>query len=122
MATVSEPRMVCPAKRAVSVAPMPKTCSPVATPMVVRFAAASGYYNGDFNYDGDINADDFALIDFNINAQGPAYPPSRCPAGAVAPVPEPGGWGLATLIALCSAARRRLRPCPDSVCKSHRGG
>ena len=33
-------------------------------------STAHGYYNGDFNYDGEINADDYALIDFNRVAQG----------------------------------------------------
>jgi T5SS/PEP-CTERM-associated repeat protein/autotransporter-associated beta strand protein len=37
---------------------------------------ATGYFNGDFNYDGGINADDYALIDFNFNAQGAPFPTS----------------------------------------------
>ena len=31
---------------------------------------AAGWWNGDFNYDGLISADDYAAIDFNVVAQG----------------------------------------------------
>jgi hypothetical protein len=31
---------------------------------------ASGWNNGDFNYDGIISGDDYSVIDFNIRAQG----------------------------------------------------
>jgi hypothetical protein len=30
-----------------------------------------GWYNGDFNFDGKINIDDYGLIDSVIGAQGP---------------------------------------------------
>ena len=33
---------------------------------------ASGWWNGDFNYDGIINGDDYSVIDFNILVQGAA--------------------------------------------------
>ena len=31
---------------------------------------SAAYYNGDFNLDGRIDADDYALIDFVFNDQG----------------------------------------------------
>ena len=33
-------------------------------------AGTSGWFNGDFNYDGKINVDDYGIIDFNIGIQG----------------------------------------------------
>ena len=30
--------------------------------------------NGDFNYDGKINVDDYGIIDFNVGIQGPPLP------------------------------------------------
>ena len=32
--------------------------------------AFKGYFNGDFNYDGDINIDDYTIIDGNMPIQG----------------------------------------------------
>jgi hypothetical protein len=42
----------------------------------------SGWFNGDFNYDGVINIDDYGIIDVNIGIQGP---PLTSAASAAAP-------------------------------------
>ena len=39
--------------------------------------AMTGWYNGDFNYDGVINGDDYALIDNAFNTQGSVSPAAR---------------------------------------------
>ena len=37
----------------------------------VQFPGASGYFNGDFNFDGVIDAADYGIIDNTIQLQGP---------------------------------------------------
>ena len=34
-------------------------------------AGTSGWFNGDFNYDGKINVDDYGIAGFNVGIQGP---------------------------------------------------
>ncbi|MEO6437243.1 MAG: hypothetical protein ABIP55_15990, partial [Tepidisphaeraceae bacterium] len=53
-------------------------------------------YNGDFNYDGKINIDDYGIIDFNVTAQGSPFstaiaatPGAAGPLDGTAAVPEP---------------------------------
>jgi hypothetical protein len=36
----------------------------------VQVPGAWGYFNGDFNYDGFIDAGDYGIIDNNVQAQG----------------------------------------------------
>ena len=38
--------------------------------MNLHAGAQSGWFNGDFNYDGLINGDDYAVIDNAFNTQG----------------------------------------------------
>jgi hypothetical protein len=66
-------------------------------------ASAAGYSNGDFNYDGSINADDYSLIDFNLTAQGGPMP------AAIAAVPEP--LHLTFVVPALLLFRRRRTPC-----------
>jgi hypothetical protein len=66
---------------------------------------ASGWLNGDFNYDGKINADDYFLIDRNYARQGPSFG-IAAPLGVTA-VPEPALLGL--LPAALFLLRRRAR-------------
>jgi hypothetical protein len=44
----------------------------------------TGWYNGDFNDDGQINGDDYTLIDNTFNMQGPAMAMAVTPANIVA--------------------------------------
>jgi len=68
--------------------------------------------NGDFNYDGFISADDYSAIDFNLVAQGAAFPTNAAATaegiGAVVVVPEPSA-GAAIGVILGAALRRRRR-------------
>ena len=75
---------------------------------------ATGWYNGDFNYDGKINVDDYGIIDFNIGIQGAAFPTaggaSASSLSGVSAVPEPGSIGLlAAAGSVLATARRRRR-------------
>ncbi|HEY1686756.1 MAG TPA: hypothetical protein VGG19_18490 [Tepidisphaeraceae bacterium] len=51
---------------------------------------------GDFNYDGVVNADDYALFNLGLAESG----------GNPIPVPEPAAWGIFTILLL---ARKRLK-------------
>ena len=72
---------------------------------------ASGYTNGDFNYDGVISGDDYSVIDFNMVAHG-----APRPAGGAAStvsgtgVPEAAGCAVALSLAGYPLVRRRRRP------------
>ena len=70
---------------------------------------ASGYANGDFNYDGFIDAGDYGLLDYTIEKQGAQIPTSGSDAGAagVTAVPEPGACGFAAVAAGLLLRRRR---------------
>jgi hypothetical protein len=69
----------------------------------------AGWYNGDFNYDGKINVDDYGIIDSNVTVVGPPLGSAAGPAGAsVAAVPEPAG-GIVLAAAGLTMARRRRR-------------
>jgi hypothetical protein len=71
-------------------------------------AGSSGWYNGDFNYDGAVTGDDYSAIDFNILAQGAPFPTgSPIPTGSVVTVPEPSG--VAALVLLIAPAAQRTR-------------
>jgi MYXO-CTERM domain-containing protein len=66
--------------------------------------------HGDINYDGTINAEDYALSDLNSIEQGdpfPARPAAQGMATLVA-VPEPAmGFALAALVLVPRHRRRR---------------
>ena len=66
--------------------------------------------NGDFNYDGKINVDDYGIIDFNVGIQGVPIPTALTPGGLgdVTAVPEPPALGAVILLA-SSLTRRRAR-------------
>ena len=66
------------------------------------------WFNGDFNYDGKINVDDYGIIDFNIGIQGPAFSTAGGLDGfAVVPEPASGALMFATAAVCASTARRR---------------
>ena len=58
-----------------------------------------GWFNGDFNYDGKINVDDYGIIDFNVGIQGAPFPTGAgAELGGVSAIPEPGSGGLVLCI------------------------
>ena len=76
--------------------------------------ASTGWFNGDFNYDGKIDVLDYGIIDFNIGIQGaPFSTTGEASASAVAAVavPEPGVAAavLNTLALTWIAVPRRRR-------------
>jgi hypothetical protein len=76
----------------------------VATPVA---SGLTGWSNGDFNYDGKINIDDYTIIDLNIVNQGA---PFESAGGGISAVPEPAGIGvLAGALAALSGVRRRRK-------------
>jgi hypothetical protein len=79
----------------------------------VQVPGASGYGNGDFNYDGVIDGGDYGVIDNNIQAQGAAFPTAGASASeltaSVSPVPEPSASGFAILTAAATSLRRHRR-------------
>jgi hypothetical protein len=66
--------------------------------------------NGDFNWDGFISGDDYSAIDFNLVAQGAAFPTGGAAGAAVNAVPEPATLAAPLLAAAAALARRRRRP------------
>jgi hypothetical protein len=73
----------------------------------VNVQGSSGWINGDFNYDGKINVDDYGIIDFNISVQGPPLMATRHVARPSV-VPEPSAPALLLGSVLW---RRRPRRC-----------
>ena len=76
----------------------------------------TGWFNGDFNYDGVINGSDYTLIDNAFNSQGAqiaaeiATPTAQIAGGAVSSsVPEPTTLGLLGIGALGLLGRRNRR-------------
>jgi hypothetical protein len=81
----------------------------------------TGWYNGDFNYDGVINGSDYTLIDNAFNTQGAsladeidgsllAVPTAEISGSAsVSAVPEPATLGLLSFGSLALLGRRRRR-------------
>jgi len=74
------------------------------------------WFNGDFNYDGKINVDDYGIIDFNVGIQDAPFPTG---AGAdlsgVTAIPEPGSLGLlgfALGFSFARSTRRRRAATP----------
>ena len=67
------------------------------------------YPNGDFNYDGAINGDDYFIIDSNIaTAQASPGFPVGSGVAALTAVPEPAAvWGA--IVAVLAVTRRRGR-------------
>ena len=70
-----------------------------------------GYFNGDFNYDGAINGDDYFIINSNWNTGSTAAPfPTGDGLTRVMAVPEPASIGMLTLAACGLAGLRRPPP------------
>ena len=78
----------------------------------------SGWYNGDFNYDGVVNGSDFTLIDNSFNTQsgrisasiaGPTVQITAEIANGSVAVPEPSTFALLGLSAVGLLRRRRHR-------------
>ncbi len=82
-----------------------------------------GWFNGDFNYDGKINGDDYSLIDNAFNTQGSvslagisagptemiATNTSQIAGASVSAVPEPTTLGMLGIGAAGLLTRRRRR-------------
>jgi hypothetical protein len=70
----------------------------------------SGWFNGDFNYDGKINVDDYGIIDFNVGIQGAPFSTASAQSNpAFAAVPEPACVSVLCLGAAPLIGRRRRR-------------
>ena len=90
----------------------------------------TGWFNGDFNYDGVVDGSDYALADNAFNQQTAALAavvaapaaslsasPSEVLAGsAAASVPEPGVVGL-LLFGSVGVLGRRGRRCTGDLCR-----
>jgi hypothetical protein len=61
----------------------------------VNLPGISGWFNGDFNYDGKVNVDDYGIIDFNVGIQGP--PLSSAPPADQAEIAQHGAAVLPLL-------------------------
>ena len=62
-----------------------------ATQVAVIAGGLTGWINGDFNYDGKVNVDDYTtVIDLNIRTQGAPFV-TAASVGDVVVVPEPVG-------------------------------
>jgi hypothetical protein len=86
----------------------------------VQIAGASGYHNGDFNYDGVIDGGDYGIIDNNIQSQGAPFPTSGSLAlDGVTAIPEPSVFGFASLIIAAAAISSRRRCCRRRVGVEH---
>jgi autotransporter-associated beta strand protein len=77
---------------------------------------ATGWQNGDFNYDGSVNGSDYTLIDNAFNTQGAqllsqiASPTAQIAgSGASSAVPEPTSLGLLGITAMGLLGRRNRR-------------
>jgi hypothetical protein len=75
-----------------------------------------GYANGDFNYDGIIDAGDYGIIDNTFQLQGAPIPMAGGVAGAsgaglsgVTAVPEPASLSVMGIAAASLLAGRRRR-------------
>ena len=81
---------------------------------IVNSGTVFGYGNGDFDYNGEINGDDYFIIDANITAaqaSAPFYTAGGEGGGGtvgLAAVPEPGSIGMLGMAA-CGLLRRRRR-------------
>jgi hypothetical protein len=75
----------------------------------------SGYFNGDFNYDGTINVDDY-IIDANVGVQGAPFATDAAIAGTqrvpgfsnVTTIPGPGSMNALIGASLLRGCRRCL--------------
>jgi hypothetical protein len=82
-----------------------------------NLAAATGWFNGDFNYDGVINGSDYTLIDNAFNTQGAqlsaelANPTAQLGSETTSAVPEPSSF-TAILLATVGLLRRRQKQSP----------
>jgi hypothetical protein len=75
----------------------------------------TGWYNGDFNYDGVIDGSDYTLIDNAFNTQGAqlsieiASATAQIAGSAATGVPEPATLGLIGIASLGMLSQRRQR-------------
>ena len=69
----------------------------------------TGWFNGDFNYDGVVDGSDYALIDNAFNRQTTAFPSVAIAAARVASVPEPATVALVVAGVAGAVGRRRRR-------------
>ena len=72
----------------------------------------TGWYNGDFNYDGVVDGSDYTLIDNAFNSQGAQISaqlvaPTTQIGGGTSAVPEPVTLGLFGISAAGMLGRRR---------------
>ena len=77
----------------------------------------TGWFNGDFNYDGTVNGSDYTLIDNAFNSQAASLAAELAEPAAVdsfqvsnvAGVPEPATLGIASVACLALLGRRLPR-------------
>ena len=74
----------------------------------------TGWFNGDFNYDGIINGSDYTLIDNSFNTQEASLAatinsPDAIATAQLASVPEPATVAVMSIAGSALLARRRLR-------------
>src|SRR5687767_13786151 len=78
---------------------------------VLNSGSVFGFHNGDFDYNGQINGDDYFILDSNIlQVQGSGIIwPTGARVGGLASVPEPGMTGIVGVLAVAGSQRRKRR-------------
>ena len=75
--------------------------------------AARGWFNGDFNYDGKVNVDDYGIIDSNVTTQGAPFFTGGGTSVPLSSVPEPTSLVLCIVlgvIGITSMTHRKRVP------------
>jgi hypothetical protein len=86
--------------------------------ITINSPAPTGYGNGDFNFDGVIDAGDYGLIDNSFQLQGAPISTNGSPFAIMA-VPEPSSALVIGLAAATFLPRAPASP-PSAACNSAR--